>query len=102
MKSLLLPLAVCAALGGCAVYGDPGYGYYGSGYGYSSYGYPGYGTYGTYGVYQSSPVVVYPGYGERRYRDRDRDGIRNRMDRDRDGDGVPNRFDDRPNNPRRR
>lgn len=34
-------------------------------------------------------------------RDRDRDGIPNRMDRDRDGDGVPNRFDRAPNNPRR-
>ena len=36
-------------------------------------------------------------YGDR---DRDRDGISNRVDRDRDGDGVPNRRDSRPNNPR--
>jgi len=34
-------------------------------------------------------------------RDRDRDGVPNRMDRDRDGDGVPNRQDARPDNPRR-
>jgi len=34
-------------------------------------------------------------------RDRDRDGIPNRMDRDRDGDGVPNRQDRRPDDPRR-
>ena len=34
-------------------------------------------------------------------RDRDRDGVPNRMDRDRDGDGVPNRLDSNPNNPRR-
>ncbi|MEO8169986.1 MAG: thrombospondin type 3 repeat-containing protein [Oxalobacteraceae bacterium] len=37
----------------------------------------------------------------RGWRDRDRDGIPNRIDRDRDGDGVPNRFDSRPNNPYR-
>ena len=35
------------------------------------------------------------------YRDRDRDGVPNRMDRDRDGDGVPNRYDRRPDDPRR-
>jgi hypothetical protein len=35
------------------------------------------------------------------YRDRDRDGVPNRMDRDRDGDGVRNRDDSRPNNPNR-
>jgi hypothetical protein len=34
------------------------------------------------------------------YRDRDHDGIPNRVDRDRDNDGVPNRWDARPNNPR--
>ena len=34
-------------------------------------------------------------------RDRDRDGIPNRVDRDRDGDGVRNRQDARPNDPRR-
>jgi hypothetical protein len=34
-------------------------------------------------------------------RDRDRDGIPDRVDRDRDGDGVPNRMDRRPDNPRR-
>ena len=40
-----------------------------------------------------------PGHGAR---DRDRDGIRNRLDRDRDGDGVRNRHDRRPNDPGRR
>jgi hypothetical protein len=34
-------------------------------------------------------------------RDRDRDGVPNRVDRDRDGDGVPNRMDRRPDNPNR-
>lgn len=52
-------------------------------------------------------VVVDPPYraeyrGEvRADRDRDHDGIPNRMDRDRDGDGVPNRADRRPDDPRR-
>jgi hypothetical protein len=85
-------LAVCAGLAGCATYGDPYYGY--GGYPQTSVdiysGYPGY-----YGSYPS-----YPAY-DRRFRDRDRDGIPNRLDRDRDNDGVPNRQDDRPNNPRR-
>lgn len=34
-------------------------------------------------------------------RDRDGDGVPNRVDRDRDNDGVPNRADARPNNPNR-
>ena len=34
-------------------------------------------------------------------RDRDRDGIPDRMERDRDGDGVPNRQDRRPDDSRR-
>lgn len=34
-------------------------------------------------------------------RDRDRDGVPDRMDRDRDGDGVSNRQDRRPNDARR-
>ena len=34
-------------------------------------------------------------------RDRDRDGVPDRVDRDRDGDGVPNRQDRRPDDPRR-
>lgn len=101
MKALLLPIAACAALAGCATYGDP-YGYgYGPGYVqpqvsgsvyYSNV--PSHGGYG-YGA---------PGYGHdnRQYRDRDRDGVPNRMDYDRDGDGVPNTVDSRPNNPRRR
>ena len=47
--------------------------------------------------------VVEPAYqgDSRGYRDRDRDGVRNRADRDRDGDGVPNRYDRRPDDPRR-
>jgi hypothetical protein len=40
----------------------------------------------------------YRGY---QYRDRDRDGVPNRVDRDRDGDRVPNRYDRRPDDPRR-
>ena len=35
-------------------------------------------------------------------RDRDGDGIPDRVDRDRDGDGVPNRYDRNPGNPRQR
>ena len=35
------------------------------------------------------------------HRDRDRDGVPDRVDRDRDGDGVSNRQDRRPNDPRR-
>lgn len=34
-------------------------------------------------------------------RDRDHDGVPNRLDRDRDGDGVPNRLDRAPDNPHR-
>lgn len=37
-------------------------------------------------------------YGQR---DRDRDGIPDRLERDRDRDGVPNRQDRRPDDPRR-
>lgn len=103
MKALLIPLAACAALAGCAVYDAPYYGY-GQGYGYS--GYTGY-AYPAYParVYQSYPnYYVYNTYPQQRYyrdRDRDRDGIPNRMDADRDNDGVPNRRDAYPNNPRR-
>ncbi len=35
------------------------------------------------------------------HRDRDRDGVPDRVDRDRDGDGVPNRQDRRPDDRRR-
>ena len=48
--------------------------------------------------------VAYPvdrGHDYRGFRDRDRDGVANRVDRDRDGDGVRNRYDRRPDNPRR-
>jgi uncharacterized protein YceK len=93
MKALLLPLAACAVLAGCATYGDPYYG---------GYSHPAYTT----GVVQTYPGyyggAVYNTYPQQRtYRDRDRDGIPNRMDADRDNDGVPNQMDARPNNPRR-
>ena len=42
-----------------------------------------------------------PGRDRGVYRDRDRDGVPDRVDRDRDGDGVPNRQDRRPNDPGR-
>jgi hypothetical protein len=108
MKSLVLPLALCAGLAGCVGYVDP----------YAGYGAPGGYGYGASGVY-SDPVLIYggptvhvqpvypaPAYRDRGlrdrgFRDRDRDGVPNRYDRDRDGDGVPNRYDARPNNPRR-
>ena len=51
-----------------------------------------------------SGCIAYPverGHDYRGYRDRDRDGVANRMDRDRDGDGVRNRYDRRPDNQRR-
>ena len=98
MKALLA-LAAAAALAGCASYGDPyGYGYgYGGTYPSASMVYqsssPGYGYYGGY------PGYAYPTV--RGQRDRDGDGIPNRLDVDRDGDGVPNELDRRPNNPRR-
>ena len=47
-------------------------------------------------------VPVSDGGGGRAYqRDRDHDGVRDRVDRDRDGDGVRNTQDRRPNDPRR-
>ena len=104
MRALILSLAACAALGGCAYYGDP---YYGGGYGYG-YGYPS----TSIGIYQSDPGYYHDGHGRHRgpyrggdnarYRDRDGDGVPNRFDRDRDNDGVPNGRDSRPNNPWRR
>ena len=110
MKTLFLVLAA-AGLSGCAVYPGPAYEGYGASapavveqpvyiqggvyrYGGSPYAYPrGYNR----GVFPAYP----PTYGPRPYgaRDRDRDGIPNRLDQDRDGDGVPNRYDRAPNNP---
>jgi hypothetical protein len=89
MKSLLLPLAAAAALSGCAYYGDPYYGAYGSpGYGYPAYGYPS----------VNVGVDVYDeGHRGRAWDGRGRGG---RGWRDRDGDGVPNRVDARPRDPR--
>ena len=96
MKALLIPLVACAALAGCATYGDPyGYSYPAYSSGVTVYGGTGYG-----GYYGGAPAYQ-GGYSGRGMRDRDRDGIPNRMDRDRDNDGVPNRLDSRPNNPRR-
>lgn len=104
MKALLLPLAAVAALAGCAT--DPYHGY-----GYPTPAYPT-AVYPAGTVYQGTPGSVYSvpygayGYPQgavvRGQRDRDGDGIPNRMDPDRDGDGVPNELDARPNNPRRR
>jgi uncharacterized protein YceK len=71
MKSILLVLAVCGGLAGCAAYVDP---------------------YGGYGARVNVPA------GHSGYRD---GGQRQYRDRDRDGDGVPNRYDSRPANPRR-
>lgn len=58
------------------------------------------------GGWAGQPYVVRDRDGDgvpnRLDRDRDNDGVRNRADRDRDGDGVRNRRDARPNNPNRR
>lgn len=54
------------------------------------------------GVIPGGPGAAPPGppawrdRAARRDRDRDRDGIPDRVDRDRDGDGIPNRVDSRP------
>ena len=98
MKALLIPIVACAALGGCAVYGDP-YGY--NGYGYGAPAVSGSVYYSNTGNYNGRGGY-YGGAQGGQYRDRDRDGVPNRMDRDRDGDGVPNNYDSRPANPRRR
>jgi len=127
MKTLLLVLSA-VGLTGCAVYPAPAYEPYGyGGYGgvvgppvvvapqpvyiygsgvYRSGGYP-----HAYPRPYVAPPRVWvphgprpgvqgprPGHGTR---DRDGDGIPNRLDRDRDGDGVRNRNDRRPGNPNR-
>lgn len=102
---LLAMLLAAAGLSGCVAYG-PGY-YDGGYYGGHSGGY--YGQSVPYVVEQ--PLYIY-GSGGYHYdshahrpggrRDRDGDGVPNRLDRDRDGDGVNNRRDAYPNNPRRR
>jgi hypothetical protein len=102
MKSALTAILACAGLAGCVGYGGVGYGTGYGAYPYGGYGYsqPGY-YYGNPGyVYGGTAVYSAPAHG-RGMRDRDRDGIPNRMDSDRDNDGVPNRLDARPNNPRR-
>jgi hypothetical protein len=113
MKTFLA-LGALAVLAGCATYGDPyGYGYPVGAYPSAGVVYqsgPAYGHYGGYSSYPAYPAAAYPSYprsgypaspSQRGMRDRDGDGIPNRVDNDRDGDGVPNRFDSRPNNPRR-
>lgn len=105
---LLVPLLAVAGLSGCVAYGgDP---YYTGGAVYSapspyySSGSVYYGNTVPYPVYTAPTYIYERGVHERRprgERDRDRDGIPNRVDRDRDGDGVRNRDDARPNNPRR-
>ena len=92
---------------------DAGYGY-GYGYGYGSGGIISPGI--AYGGFYSAPGYAYPPLYSRPYpyprppiharpqgrdpgwgnRDRDGDGIPNRIDRDRDGDGIPNWRDRRP------
>lgn len=104
----LIAVAAIAALSGCAVYPAPGYGAYDN-YGGSNAG-PAY-------VGQPQPAYIYGGvYRDGGYRntyprgyngnrpapaarDRDHDGIPDRVDRDRDGDGVPNYRDAWPGNP---
>jgi len=54
----------------------------------------------TAGGLLSACVAWVPDDG-RYYGNRDRDGVRDRVNRDRDGDGVPNRQDRRPDDPRR-
>jgi hypothetical protein len=58
MKSLLLSLSLCAALGGCASYVAPGYGAYPA-YPYSAY--PAYPS-ATYGYPYGYPYAGSPGY----------------------------------------
>lgn len=54
MKSFVLPLALCAALGGCAAYVPAGYATYPA--------YPGYSAYSAYPAYPAYPAYGY-GYG---------------------------------------
>lgn len=109
IKLCSLLLAV-GSLGGCVAY-PAHYGPSGSTY---PYDYDSAAYYGGAPVLLEQPVYMY-GYGGYRYRyqprpdgrwhkphrDRDHDGIPNRLDRDRDGDGTANRRDRYPNNPRR-
>lgn len=105
MKTLLALLAV-AGLSGCAVYPAPAYETYGGvvvGQPYAVA--PPMPIYSGVYRYNGSPVYAHPRIHNRVHsgaRDRDRDGVPNRVDRDRDGDGVRNRQDRRPNDPGRR
>lgn len=121
MKTLLALLAV-AGLSGCAVYPVPAYETYGGVAGPPYVAAPPVYIYGGVTRYSAPPVYAYPRIYNRPHpgvlaphasrphvqaprpgaRDRDRDGIPNRVDRDRDGDGVRNRQDRRPNDPGRR
>ena len=115
MRTLSAVLLALTGLSGCAVYNGPYEPYeqgqpppvvYGApGFGQSAapfyrHGVPG--SYGTYGAYGGYGAPGYDrggrghglwGYGPH--------GVPNQIERDRDGDGVPNRLDRRPNNPRR-
>jgi hypothetical protein len=119
MKTIFVLLAV-AGLSGCAVYPVPVYEPYGMGpvygapppvvfYGSGVYRQGGYPDVHPPGYIRPRPGVLvqpapwplvqapHPGH---RARDRDGDGIPDRVDRDRDGDGIPDRLDRRPNDPR--
>lgn len=114
MKAVLLSVAACAALAAGAAHAQPfgyahvqpegqttpwqavpGYsemyeGSSGTVYGYSS-------IHGGVPLYQQRNP-----YDQRVGRDRDGDGIPDRLDNDRDNDGVANPYDRRPDDPRRR
>jgi hypothetical protein len=103
---LLFSLLAVAGLSGCVAYPAAPYGAPGAYYG-GEVPYYGGGYYG--GYYDSSPVYIFGGserrsFGHHRHergaqgrgaRDRDHDGIPDRVDRDRDGDGVPDRREGR-------
>lgn len=110
MKTFLIPLAAATALLASA-----GHAQVQEGYGFA----PGYVPYYGYTYNHPAASVFVPGmlgpvppdpgtYAQQRYpgqwqeRDRDRDGVPDRLDADRDNDGVPNQYDARPNDPRRR
>jgi hypothetical protein len=105
---VLVSLLAAAGLSGCVAYPSAPYGApYGSPGAYYGGEMPYYG--GSYyggGYYDSAPVYIFGGSDHRRSfghrhrehgdhargsRDRDHDGIPDRVDRDRDGDGVPDR-----------
>lgn len=97
---ILLSLLAAAGLTGCAVYPAP-YDTYGEGGPQPYLVQPSVSIYGA-GVYRyDNDGRAYANQPRGRNRDRDHDGVPDRVDRDRDGDGVPNRRDERPGDPRR-